>query len=112
MADVRMTREQARAAARIDHAKADALTEAEADRQRIEDEGGDFDPASYLPAPRHIREKIGMTQEALAAAIGVPVGTWRNWEQGRVQLDAPTLALLRILWREPKAALRALRHAA
>jgi putative transcriptional regulator len=29
------------------------------------------------------REKAGMSQPELAKAAGVPVGTLRNWEQGR-----------------------------
>ncbi len=49
-----------------------------------------------------------MTQVAFAEAIGVPVATLRNWEQGRVAPDPAARALLRILDREPEAALRAL----
>jgi DNA-binding transcriptional regulator YiaG len=36
----------------------------------------------------------------------------RNWEQNRVVMDPATIALMRILAHEPKAALRALRRSA
>jgi putative transcriptional regulator len=49
-----------------------------------------------------------MTQEAFAAAIGVPVATMRNWEQSRTRMDPAVRSLLRIVEREPDAALRAL----
>ncbi len=49
-----------------------------------------------------------MTQMAFVEAIGVPVATLRNWEQGRVAPDPAARALLRILDREPEVALRAL----
>jgi putative transcriptional regulator len=47
-------------------------------------------------------------QGAFAAAIGVPVATVRNWEQSRTSLDPAVRSLLRIVEREPDAALRAL----
>jgi len=40
--------------------------------------------------------------------FGLPLGTLRDWEQGRKQPDAPARALLRIIEREPEAARRAL----
>lgn len=49
-----------------------------------------------------------MTQEAFAKAIGVPVATVRNWEQFRTGMDPAVRSLLRVVEREPDAALRAL----
>jgi putative transcriptional regulator len=49
-----------------------------------------------------------MTQLAFATAIGVPVATVRNWEQSRAGMDPAVRSLLRVLEREPEAALRAL----
>ena len=49
-----------------------------------------------------------MTQEAFAKAIGVPVATVRNWEQSRTGMDPAVRSLLRVVEREPEAALRAL----
>lgn len=88
----------------------DATDEAEIRRQMIEDgedpdaEIGDQD----IISPAFIRKRLGMTQEEFAAVIGVPLGTLRNWEQNRVTMEPAALSLLRILAREPEAALRAL----
>lgn len=53
-----------------------------------------------------------MSQRQFADTLGVPLATLRNWEQNRVAMEPATIALMRILAREPEAALRALcRHA-
>ena len=35
------------------------------------------------PPPAVIRQKLGLTQEAFAALIGISVKTLRNWEQNQ-----------------------------
>lgn len=35
-----------------------------------------------IPNVKKLRERLGMTQEAFAAAYRIPVGTLRDWEQG------------------------------
>jgi len=112
MATTRMTLAQITArGVRLDTARLAATTEAEIRRQMAED-GQDPDvppPAGRLGAlPATIRRRLGMTQAQFAAVIGVPVATLRNWEQARVEPDPAARALLRILDREPDAALRAL----
>ncbi|MBV8140412.1 MAG: hypothetical protein JOZ60_00015 [Verrucomicrobia bacterium] len=52
-----------------------------------------------------------MTQAELANLLRVPLGTLRNWEQNRFNIDPAVQALLLVLYREPEAALRALRRA-
>jgi transcriptional regulator with XRE-family HTH domain len=39
---------------------------------------------------QELRDRAGLTQQALAQCAGIPVSSLRNWEQGRVlpQLDA------------------------
>ena len=61
-------------------------------------------------SPAIIRKRLGMSQRQFAAAIHVPVATLQNWEQGRTPMDPSARALMTILAREPKAALRALRR--
>ena len=56
-----------------------------------------------MAAPSTVRRHLKLTQKDIAALTGVPVATWRNWEQGRVRLDAAVQTLLRVLWREPDA---------
>jgi putative transcriptional regulator len=49
-----------------------------------------------------IRQKTGLSQTAFALRIGVPVGTIRNWEQGRRSPQGPARILLALLDRNPK----------
>jgi len=49
-----------------------------------------------------IRNKTGLSQAAFARRIGVPVGTLRNWEQGRRSPQGPARILLALLDRNPK----------
>ena len=55
-----------------------------------------------------VRQRLGMTQEQFAQAFRLPIGTVRDWEQGRSEPDAPARALLRVIECEPEAARRAL----
>lgn len=55
-----------------------------------------------------IREKTGLSQPRFAAVFKIPVGTLRNWEQGRRQPEGPAIALLHIIDKEPETAVRAL----
>ena len=97
----------------VDREKLEATTEADIRRYMIED---GFDPDAAVPAeawhivrpPREIRERFGHTQDRFAALIGVPLATYRNWEQGRTPLPSGIQALFDILDREPEAARRAL----
>ena len=57
---------------------------------------------------RLIRHRLGISQAEFAARFHVPVGTLRDWEQNRKQPDAPALAYLRVIAREPDAVARAL----
>jgi putative transcriptional regulator len=66
-------------------------------------------PLPWLPAPRapivkRIRpasKSIGATQRSFVAAIGVPVKTLSNWEQGRRKPTGPALVLLSLIARDP-----------
>ncbi len=57
---------------------------------------------------RAIRTGLGLTQAEFAALFGVSVHTLRNWEQGRRTPEGPACALLKVIEKEPEAALRAL----
>ena len=110
---VRMTSEQIRAAGGglIDHARVASTTEEEIRQHMIEDgEDPDAPLPDYQPAldVLSIRGRLHMSQQAFAETIGVPVATVRNWEQRRTGIAPAARTLLRILDREPEAALRAL----
>lgn len=51
---------------------------------------------------RLVRKKIRLTQEGLAALLGVSLGTVRNWEQGRNEPNGAAATLLRLLDRHPE----------
>ena len=57
---------------------------------------------------RAMRTGLGLTQTEFAALFGVSVHTLRNWEQGRRAPEGPACALLKVIEKEPEAALRAL----
>ncbi len=61
-----------------------------------------------MPDIRALRNRLGMTQEQFARTFHLPLGTVRDWEQGRTRPDAPALALLAVIDREPEAVCRAL----
>lgn len=48
-----------------------------------------------------LRQHVGLTQARFAEALGVSLGTLRNWEQARTAPLAAGLALLRIAARHP-----------
>jgi putative transcriptional regulator len=96
----------------VDLAKIDATTESDIHHHMRED---GYDPDESIRgediiSPAVIRKRLGMSQRQFAAAIHVPVATLQNWEQGRTLMDPIARALMTILAREPKAALRALGH--
>ncbi|KXV67110.1 helix-turn-helix domain-containing protein [Gluconobacter oxydans] len=90
----------------IDWTRVNATTDGDIDRQAKED-GTDVElPGLAAPSPATVRRHLQLTQKDIAALAGVPVATWRNWEQGRVRLDPAVRTLLRVLWREPDAVRR------
>ena len=95
-------------------AKIEATTEDDIRRQMIEDRGNPNEevPEREIISPWYIRKRLGMSQREFANTLGIPVATLRNWEQNRVAMEPATIALMRVLAREPEAALRALRSRA
>ena len=112
MARKAMTLDQIRASMpAIDRALIARTRTADIERQKVEDGEDSCAPLPLFRAPpsvRAIRDQLHMTQDAFASAIGVPVATVRNWEQRRTAMDPAVRALLRVVEREPQAALRAL----
>ena len=75
---------------------------------------GEADPSTYrvhVPASvdvKAIRGKIGLSQSAFASRFGFPLGTVKDWEQGRRGPETSARVLLTIIDREPDAVQRAL----
>lgn len=115
MAVTRVTLERMEAeGGKVDRAKVDATGEAEIRRHMAEDgEASDGEEgAAYerVVAAQELRKRLGLTQVEFAALLRVPVATLRNWEQERFVMEPAARTLLRVIDREPEAALRALRR--
>ena len=90
-----MTPEAIEAAARADR---DARPLTESDLKRMK----------RTPRAKVIRRALGLTQEEFAARYHIPLGTLRDWEQGRAEPDQPTRAYLTLIARDPEHANRVL----
>jgi putative transcriptional regulator len=61
-----------------------------------------------IPRARTLRRALGLTQEEFAARYRIPLGTLRDWEQGRSEPDQPARAYLTVIARDPEGVRRAL----
>ena len=64
--------------------------------------------APKVPRARTVRRALGLTQEEFAARFLIPIGTLRDWEQGRVEPDQAAQAYLRAIAGDAVAVQRAL----
>lgn len=55
-----------------------------------------------------LRTRTKMSQAGFARAYRLPLGTLKDWEQGRRQPDAPARALLAIIERAPEQTMKIL----
>lgn len=113
MADHLTPEQRAAAYAAIDLARIDAMTDEDIARQIADDPDAPPDLSDAPPdlvRPIHpaggvnvrgIRAKLNLTQTEFAARFGFPVGTLRDWEQGRTVPDAAAQTLLFVIEREP-----------
>lgn len=103
--------------AKQDWARFDAMTEAERHAAALADP--DAQPLTperlarmkRTPQVKVIRRALGLSQEDFAARFQIPLGTLRDWEQGRKDPDAAARAYLVVIGRNPAAVSEAL-HAA
>jgi putative transcriptional regulator len=61
-----------------------------------------------VPRAKTLRRALGLTQEEFATRYRIPVGTLRDWEQGRSEPDQPSRAYLQAIAGDPEGVLRAL----
>lgn len=54
------------------------------------------------PRIKLIRRSLGLTQAEFATRYQIPIGTLRDWEQGRTEPDQPARAYLKIIARDPE----------
>jgi putative transcriptional regulator len=91
----RMTEEEINAAALTDPDNPPRTPERERHLRRV-------------PQVKVMRRALRLTQEEFAARFQIPLGTLRDWEQGKTQPDQAARAYLRDIARNPKAVLEAL----
>jgi putative transcriptional regulator len=103
--------------AKFDWRRVDSLTEKEIYQRALSDP--DAQPLTServkrmkrTPQVKVIRRAFGLSQEEFAQTFRIPVGTLRDWEQGRVEPDQAARAYLKVIARNPKAVREALEAA-
>jgi putative transcriptional regulator len=68
----------------------------------------EFQRARKVPRAKTLRRALGLTQEEFAGRYHIPIGTLRDWEQGRSEPDQPARAYLSVIARDPEGVRRAL----
>ena len=61
-----------------------------------------------VPQVKVIRRALKMSQEDFALRFQIPLGTLRDWEQGRKDPDAAARAYIKVIGRNPVAVTEAL----
>ena len=111
---MKTTRKQAKSA-RIDWRRLDAMTEAKRHAAALSDPDAQplrpehFRRMKRTPPAKIIRRALGLSQEDFAARYRIPLGTLRDWEQGRVEPDQAARAYLMVIAREPETVREALK---
>ncbi|TAN58895.1 MAG: hypothetical protein EPN26_00870 [Rhodospirillales bacterium] len=101
----RMSRAALRA---TDWAAIDAMTDREIARQIADD--ADVAPELLPVDVKAIRSATGLSQGLFAKRYKIPVGTLRDWEQGRKQPDTTARAYLWVIGKNPKMVAESLKR--
>jgi putative transcriptional regulator len=86
-----------------DWSRADAMTEADVHAAAMKDPDArpitddEFARARRVPRAKTLRRALGLTQEEFAARYQIPLGTLRDWEQGKSEPDQTARAYLRAI---------------
>jgi putative transcriptional regulator len=99
---------------RTDWARVDAMTDEEVHAAAMADPDArpmtpeELAKARRVPRVKTLRRALGLTQEEFAARYLIPLGTLRDWEQGRTEPDQPARAYLKAIAGNPEGVSRAL----
>lgn len=97
-----------------DWSGADAMTDEEIHAAALSDRDAqpltpeDFKRMKRTPQVKTMRRALGLSQEEFSARFHIPLGTLRDWEQGRKDPDAAARAYLVVIGRNPEAVREAL----
>lgn len=92
----------------------DAMTDEEAEANALADPDNppmteeQIRSAPRMPRVKVIRRALGLTQEEFSARYRIPLGTLRDWEQGRSEPDQPARAYLKVIAVDPEGTAKAL----
>jgi len=68
----------------------------------------DLNRMKQTPRVKLIRRALGLSQEAFAEKYQIPIGTLRDWEQGRTEPDQAAKSYLKVIARNPDMVVQAL----
>jgi putative transcriptional regulator len=119
-ADITKAKRKSRSSAtqgKTDWRALDAMTDEEVEAAALRDP--DAQPLTSesmkrmkrTPQVKVIRRALRLSQEEFAQAFRIPIGTLRDWEQGRVEPDQAARAYLTVIAANPKAVREALEKA-
>ena len=97
-----------------DWARADAITDEDIHAAALDDPDAqpltdpDFKRMRQTPRAKVIRRALGLSQEEFSSRYKIPVGTLRDWEQGRSEPDQAASSYLTVIARAPDVVLKAL----
>ena len=92
----------------------DAMTEEEKHAAAISDPDAqplteeDFKRMKRVPRAKTLRRALGLSQEEFATRFHIPIGTLRDWEQGRAEPDQAARAYLKVIATAPDVVRKAL----
>lgn len=81
-------------------AEIEAAAQADPDARPMTE--AEFSKARRVPRVKTMRRALGLTQEEFAGRYHVPLGTLRDWEQGRSEPDQPAKAYLTVIAHDPE----------
>ena len=93
--------------AKTDWAALDAMTEEEKRAAALSDPDAQpiikekWDRMKRVPRAKTLRRALGLSQEEFAARFHIPIGTLRDWEQGRAEPDQAARAYLEVIASAP-----------
>lgn len=64
--------------------------------------------ARRVPRIKTLRRSLALSQGEFAARYHIPIGTLRDWEQGRCEPDQPARAYLTVIAHDPEGVRRSL----
>lgn len=87
-------------------AEVHAAAMADPDARPMTDE--EWKAARKVPRAKTLRRALGLTQEEFATRFQIPLGTLRDWEQGKAEPDQAARAYLKVIAVDAAAVQRAL----